>query len=97
MKKAIFAAFLLTLASCATSKPVYLPDGRQGLAIDCSDNGGWTHPGWNQCAEKAGEACKARGYDVVSRTGEQSEVVGGSAYGMVGSTSQKRQLIIACK
>ena len=81
------------LAGCVTQKPLYLPDGRQGYAIECSGNG----QTWNECFQRAGEICKGAGYQVVNQNGDAGTVVTGSQYGVVGGTVQKRGLVIACK
>jgi hypothetical protein len=48
------------------SKETYLPDGRLGHSISCDGSA----VGMNVCFEKAGELCKGRGYDLVSREGQ---------------------------
>jgi hypothetical protein len=48
------------------SKETYLPDGRLGQSISCDGSA----VGMNVCFEKAGELCKGRGYDLVSREGQ---------------------------
>jgi hypothetical protein len=83
----------LLLAGCATQKTVYLPDGRQGHAIECSG----TDLSWNDCYAKAGETCKARGYDVVTRNEDKNYSAAVTQYGGAGGTIAKRTLLIACK
>jgi hypothetical protein len=83
----------LLLAGCAQHKTTYLPDGRQGHSISC----GGSAVSWNLCYEKAGEICKARGYDVISKEGDQSTTVSGTQYGVYGGTNVSRTLLIACK
>jgi hypothetical protein len=90
MKKLLIC---LLLAGCAQHKTTYLPDGRHGHSISCS--GGALN--WNLCYEKAGELCKARGYDVISKEGDQSSSVAGTQYGVYGGTNVTRTLLIACK
>jgi hypothetical protein len=81
------------MAACASTKPVYLPDGRQGYSVDCSG----TVRTWGQCLEKAGAACGSRGYEVVDQAGNNSFVhntMGGN-FQVIPTAS--RTMIIACK
>jgi hypothetical protein len=89
----IVIAFTCLLAGCATQKAVYLPDGRQGYSINCSG----PDLNWGMCYEKAGEVCKSRGYDVISKTGDQGSSVVATQYGVIGGTKVNRSLLIACK
>lgn len=87
------AAIALLLTGCATGKSIYLPDGRQGHAIDCSG----VPMTWGDCYAKAGTICKTAGYDIVSKEGEESAGVAGTQYGVFGNQTYKRSLVIACK
>lgn len=49
------------------------------------------------CLEKAGDICGTRGYDVLERSGDQGAMVGANQYGMYGSTTRTRNMLIACK
>lgn len=89
----VFALAGVTLAGCATSKTVYLPDGRQGHTINCS--GG--DLSWDMCYKKAGEICQANGYNIIAKEGEQGSMVSGTQYGVFGTSTHKRTLLIACK
>lgn len=91
MRGLILAASLI--AGCTTQKTIYLPDGRQGHAIDCSG----TAMTWGDCYARAGSICRAKGYDILSKEGEESSSVAGTQYGVFGGTSMKRSLVIACK
>jgi hypothetical protein len=95
-KKLVFGTIAISMLACATPKPVYLPDGRQGFAIDCSDNN-FAGAGWNACYSHAGKACGARGYDIISRQGNQQSSAFGNAYGMSAGTREIRELVVACK
>lgn len=81
--------FCLVLAGCANSRGTYLPDGRRGYAIDCSGSART----WQMCETKAGDLCGSRGYEVVSRTGDQGAV----ASGYFASSVMTRGMTIACK
>lgn len=95
MEKLMRTALILcvALAGCAQHKTTYLPDGRQGHSISCS--GGSLS--WNLCYEKAGEICKAKGYDVITKEGDQNVSVAATQYGAVGGSNTSRTLLIACK
>ena len=84
------AAFL---AGCASASQTYTSDGRVGYSLNCSG----TARNWGMCEQKAGELCGARGYEVLSTTGDRGAVVtagNGSAYA---STTISRTMLITCK
>ena len=61
MKRLWLCLGIMTLAGCAMVLPptlTYLPDGRPGYSIACSDS--------LECYEQAGWVCGGRGYDVVA-------------------------------
>jgi hypothetical protein len=57
----------LVLGGCATAKPIYAPDGKMALSVECSG----LNKTWADCAQKAGEACRVRGYDVLDHNEER--------------------------
>jgi hypothetical protein len=85
MTKVVFLTALvgLLVASCAIAKPTYLADGRQGFSISCDG----AAVGINVCFEKAGDLCKGRGYDLVSREGQIIPMGVGTASGNAGAMS----------
>jgi hypothetical protein len=86
-------AIAVALAGCATQKTVYLPDGRPGHSINCSGSA----LSWDLCYQKAGELCKANGYDILAKEGEQGSTISGTQYGVFGGTTMNRTLLIACR
>lgn len=85
--------FVVLLAGCVTSKPIYTQDGRQGHAIEC----GGTVRTWGQCLQKAGELCGPRGFDVLDQSGHNSHFTN-----TIGGNNQviptaARSMIVACK
>ncbi|MBO0765697.1 MAG: hypothetical protein J2P50_14070 [Hyphomicrobiaceae bacterium] len=102
-KIAIAAAAACLLAGCVSSTPIHTADGGQGHAISCSGAGlyGTYVASWNQCLERAGEICGARGYDILTKS-EETGVLGGSSYNQYGggasvSTSKNRSMVVRCK
>jgi len=91
--KSALLALTVALASCASQKAVYLPDGRQGYAIGCSGSA----LDWSLCYEKAGEICKENGYDVIQKSDEQGVAVSGTQYGVFGGSTHNRSMMIVCK
>lgn len=91
--KTTILAMACFLAGCATQKNIYLPDGRQGFSIAC--NGAALS--WDLCYEKAGQICKNRGYEILSREGEESPLLSATEYGVLSGSSVKRSLVITCK
>ena len=55
------------IASCATSsKDIYLQSGQKGVQISCHSSD------IDSCYSKAGEQCKDRGYNIISRSEKNS-------------------------
>lgn len=91
MKKVtILVAFL---SACSTSKPVILPDGRTGHAVEC--NG--TMNSIAGCYEAAGKACPA-GYDIIDSQQERgAAALPDGAGGLSVVPTASRAVLIACK
>jgi hypothetical protein len=88
---------VLVLSGCASATKTYAPDGREAYSLDCSG----TSRNWGMCYEKAGEICKAKGYDTITVNGEQGVATGGHATtksaSVYGSSLHFRTMTIACK
>lgn len=87
---ALIGALLLT--GCVTTKPVALPSGQQGIAVNCPGNGFSIA----DCMNKAAEVCGGP-YKVIDSSSEVSggavvPVGNGAAYG----NFHKRQMIVSC-
>ncbi len=92
MRSTIYVA-LMTLSGCvATARPVMLPNGMQGLAINC----GGAHRDIADCMNKAAQMC-AGPYEMLDRDGG---VIGGGAVpvgrGAIGLAAVQRTLIVKC-
>lgn len=93
MKYAIATAVVVVLLSgCAVAHKTVLPDGRQGLSINCSG----AAQTWNGCYEKAGEQCP-HGYDVLGKDGDTVAGFGAGNGWAAGNASNTRSMLIACK
>lgn len=57
----------VALSGCVTSRSVYTASGQQGYEVTCNGK----INSWNDCLAKAGDLCKARGYTVLEKNGEQ--------------------------
>lgn len=83
----------MSLAACATWKPVVLPSGQPGYTVDCSG----TNLSWSHCYQKAGRACP-HGYDVTQRTDSHGgKAEPGDLFGVLGASVQDRSLLIECR
>lgn len=91
--RVVAVAAAVALSSCATHKPIYLPDGRQGYSVNCSGSA----LSWDLCYQKAGEICKTNGYNIIAKDGEESSMVTSSQYGTYGTPIINRSLVIACR
>jgi hypothetical protein len=61
MKRLWFVLGIITMVGCSTILPptlTYLPDGRAGYTIECSES--------TQCLQYVGWICSDRGYELVS-------------------------------
>jgi len=93
MNKVVILAAALLLAGCITHKPVALPSGEQGLAINC--------PGADRsiadCMSHAAKVCDGP-YEIIHSDGSRSSgtvvPVGTSAMWV---SSVQRTLIVSCK
>ena len=84
------------LCACANSSTLtYLPNGSTGFAINCS--GSDASSSWAECYKKAGEACGAYGYDVISKDVDNGADAGGSLGGIFGANIKNRSMVIQCK
>lgn len=91
------AALALILAGCASASKTYGPDGREAYSLNCS---GMART-WGACLEKAGDICGARGYNVVSSSGDIGSIMAGGASttnaSIAGGTTINRSMVISCK
>jgi hypothetical protein len=88
---------VLALQGCVTSRPVALPNGRQGYAVNC--------PGARRdigdCMNEAARACGGGPYQIVTQTGEMvgsaafANQYGNSASG-VSVHAMHRTMIVEC-
>ena len=81
------------LAGCASSSQTYTSDGRVGYSLNCSG----TARNWGMCEQKAGELCGARGYDILSTTGDHGLIATAGGGNFFASTTISRTMLIACK
>lgn len=87
------AVFFGALSGCATSSKTHTPDGKVGHSITCSGSA----LSWGTCYEKAGAICGTNGYDVVAGGAERGATVAANPYGMFGSTTMTRNMLVQCK
>ena len=94
----VTVAVVGTLAGCTHSRPIYLPDGREGHYVNCS--GGYRN--WGACYETASKVCGVSGYEIVERLGDNPQVDISQSSGVAVAQSKsrstgRRSFIIACK
>lgn len=83
----------LSLGACTTWKPIVLPSGVHGYAVNCSG----TNLSWSHCYQKAGHACP-HGYDVTQRLDAHGgKIEPGDLFGVLGGSVQDRSLLIQCR
>lgn len=89
------AAGLAGCASSGSTTLTYLPNGDAGFAINCS--GSDASQNWGECYKRAGEACGAYGYDVVSKDVDNGGTAGGTLGGVLGANVKNRSMVVRCK
>ena len=87
-------ALAVALGGCASSSLTYGPDGREAHALNCS---GFART-WAMCAQKAGEICGTRGYDVIAAGGGTAGTIATvtPSSGFAGPVIE-RSMLIRCK
>lgn len=97
MKPFAFLIPALALASCATVRESYGPDGRKAYMINCTA----LTLNWGHCQKAAGEKCGAAGYDIVYQTQEDAFSMAANANRYQGSmyagTSSARSMMVSCR
>ncbi|MGH8779308.1 hypothetical protein [Paraburkholderia sp.] len=92
----IAALAFASVAGCSsTTTLTYLPSGEPGFAINCS--GSDASSNWGECYRRAGEACGAYGYDVISKDVDNGATAGGSLGGLFGANVKNRSMVVRCK
>jgi hypothetical protein len=94
---ALLAGFTIVVAGCSTNSSdlVHLPDGQSGFAINCSGAGSGSN--WGECYQKAGDACGARGYDIVSKDNDDGAAAGGGVSNLATANVKSRSMVVRCK
>lgn len=94
---ALLAGFTMAVAGCSTNSSdlVHLPDGQTGFAINCSGAGSGSN--WGECYQKAGDACGASGYDIVSKDNDDGAAAGGGVSNLATANVKSRSMVIRCK
>jgi hypothetical protein len=93
----VLAGLSAMLAGCSTNSSdlVHLPDGQSGFAINCSGAGSGSN--WGECYQKAGDACGAGGYDIVSKDNDDGAAAGGGLNSVATANVKSRSMIVRCK
>jgi hypothetical protein len=93
----MLAGLSAILAACSTNSSdlVHLPDGQSGFAINCSGAGSGSN--WGECYQKAGDACGAGGYDIVSKDNDDGAAAGGGVSNLATANVKSRSMIVRCK
>ena len=92
MKVALLLLVAVVLTGCATAKETYTATGEKGYAIDCYGSAG----NWGMCTQKAGELCGAAGYTILSKSGDQSQMITANQFGMYATPVVNRSMTIKC-
>ncbi len=87
--QSLFMAYIVALAGCATAKPVPLPDGQQGYAIEDCDS-------MAECYKKAAETCGGK-YTLMGN-GSETTPVSTSGGGVVSATAiHQYNIMVKCE
>jgi len=89
-----FILLALVLVGCASSSKTYGPDGREAYTLNCSG----LARSWAMCAEKAGEICGTRGYDIIAAGGGTAGTIATvNPSGGFAGPAIERTMLIRCK
>jgi len=58
---------IVALAGCSSAPPLFTPDGRATMQVQCTGGSDWS-----ECERRAQVACGSGGYDVLNRTDSSS-------------------------
>jgi hypothetical protein len=94
---ALAALIGLGVSACSTSSTdlVHLPDGQSGFTVNCSGSGSGSS--WAECYQRAGDACGASGYDIVSKDNDDGAAAGGGVSNIATANVKSRSMVIRCK
>jgi hypothetical protein len=87
--------FGVTACSTSSTDLVHLPDGQSGFAVNCSGSGSGSS--WAECYQRAGDACGASGYDIVSKDNDDGAAAGGGVSNIATANVKSRSMVIRCK
>ncbi len=93
MRTIILFALIIFISGCASASQIYLPSGDVGYMINCSG----AKLAWSDCAAKAGDICKSRGYNIISSSGDKNASNADHRSSGTSSSAANRSLIIKCK
>ena len=93
MKSILAMIACAMLGACASATQTEAPDGRATHSLDCSG----AARNWGACQQQAEVICGAKGYDVISTSGDLGAITtaGGGEFSASSTTSQG--MLIACK
>ena len=94
----LIVACATLLGACASARKTYLPDGRLGYAVQCSNS----DESWTDCYRWAGNACGGRGFDVYYQDNQQNAAAPAPSHTDDDDDRDdeqliKRGLIVACR
>lgn len=95
MKRLVLLAIVLALAGCSATAKTYEKKGRKGLHINCS---GLTS-NWDQCEQRAKDACGSKDYKVVAKAGGETgeDDPADFVFGLNPAGFSSRSMIVMCK
>jgi hypothetical protein len=94
MRCLFILASVSLVTACASSSQTFTADGKVGHSLNCSG----TARNWGMCEQKAGELCGAKGYNILSTTGDRGVIATAGSGGNFFLTSTiSRTMLVACK
>ena len=93
MKRILILLMVLAIAGCAATTRTEVKRGKKGLHINCSG----LSSSWDQCYTSATNACGAKGYRVIAKSGDNSEEPGDYPFGLNPAGYTSRSMIVICK
>ena len=95
--KTVVTLAVVGLAGCVSVEETFTASGEKGYTVNCSGSG--KLQGWNKCYAKAGELCRARGYEILEKIDKENEFTSVDIFSgtLERGTRHTRNLVIRCK
>ena len=93
MKHFLIIVMIVGITGCAATSNTWVKHGKRGLHINCSG----LSSSWDKCYQAAADACGAKSYKVLAKSGDTVEDPGDYPFGLNPAGYTSRSMIVMCK